>query len=139
MTTLDMINIARRYPQAGDCQVDLLSSMGGAIELAAAVRVETQAMPASLARYAAVILPGFFAEDVASLTQQLQTLWQPAMARLRTMRPGTLVAASCYGTFVLAEKRLAGRAPRHHHLVAAGGLPATLSRNPSGCRPGLGG
>lgn len=106
MTTLDMINIARRYPQAAECQVDLLSSMGGAIELAAAVRVETQAMPASLARYAAVILPGFFADDVASLTLQLQTLWQPAMARLRTVRPGTLVAASCYGTFVLAESGL---------------------------------
>lgn len=83
MTTLDMINIARRYPQAGDCQVDLLSSMGGAIELAAAVRVHTQAMPASLAGYAAVILPGFFADDVAALTLQLQTLWQPVMARLR--------------------------------------------------------
>lgn len=106
MTTLDMINIANRYPQARDCRLDLLSSTGGGIHLAATVRVETQAMPDSLAHYAALILPGFFAEDVASLTQQLQTIWQPGIALLRTLRPDTLVAASCHGTFVLAESGL---------------------------------
>lgn len=106
MTTLDMFNIASRYPEAGDCRVDLLSSSGGGVQLAAAVRVETQAMPDSLDNYAAVILPGFFAADVSSLTGQLQSVWQPAIARLRALRPGTLVAASCYGTFVLAESGL---------------------------------
>ena len=106
MTTLDMYRIASRYPEAKECRLDLLSSAGGAIQLAPAVRVETQAMPDTLESYAAVILPGFFAEDVASLTGQLQSVWQPAIARLRALRPGTLAAASCYGTFVLAESGL---------------------------------
>ena len=106
MTTLDMFSIARRHPEAKECRVDLLSSSGGAIQLAPAVRVETQALPESLERYAAIILPGFFAEDVASLSGQLQTVWQPAIARLRALGPDTLAAASCYGTFVLAESGL---------------------------------
>lgn len=106
MTTLDMFRIASRYPEAKDSRVDLLSSSGGAIQLAPAVRVETQTMPESLAGYAAVILPGFFAEDVASLAGQLQSVWQPAIARLRALSSDMLAAASCYGTFVLAESGL---------------------------------
>lgn len=106
MTTLDMINIASRYPEAQGCKLDLFSSAGGSIQLSPAVRLETLPMPDSLQEYAAVILPGFFAENVESLTAQLLTVWQPAIARLLTLAPDTLVAASCYGTFVLAESGL---------------------------------
>ncbi|MHB8166206.1 MAG: GlxA family transcriptional regulator [Sulfuricella sp.] len=106
MTTLDMFNIASRYPEAGACRVDLLSSGGGCIQLATAVRVETQALPASLESYVGVILPGFFASNIESLAEQLQSVWQPAIARLRALRSDMLVAASCYGTFVLAESGL---------------------------------
>jgi len=106
MTTLDMVNIACRYPEAAACRLDLLSTAGGSVRLSPAVSVDTQALPATLADYAAVILPGFFAEDVASLVDQLQTVWPPLIARLRALPPGTLVGASCYGTFTLAESGL---------------------------------
>jgi len=69
-------------------------------------RVMPEALPETLESYVAVILPGFFAADFASLVAQLQSVWQPAIARLRALRPDTLVAASCYGTFVLAESGL---------------------------------
>lgn len=103
MITLDMINIASRYPEATDCRLDVLSAAGGEIELSATVRLATLALPASLDGYAAVIVPGFFSAGLASLDQQLQTVWQPFIERLRALPPQTLVAASCYGTFVLAE------------------------------------
>jgi transcriptional regulator GlxA family with amidase domain len=103
MTTLDMVNIARRFPAAAACRLDLLSSTGGSIPLSPLVSVETERMPATFDAYAAVILPGFFAEDVASLLAQLQSVWRPLIARLRAVPPETLLAASCYGTFVLAE------------------------------------
>jgi len=106
MTTLDMAGIASRHPEARGCRVELLSSTGGTIQLGVAVRVETQAMPDSLAHYAAVIIPGFFAEDAGSLAGQLHSSWQPAIGLLRGLSPETLVAASCYGTFVLAESGL---------------------------------
>lgn len=103
MSTLDMFNIAARYPEAAACQLDLLSVSGGAIQLAPAVCVDTLAMPKVLDAYAAVILPGFFAEDVESIVSQLQGRWQPLIQRLRALPPGVLVGASCYGTFILAE------------------------------------
>lgn len=103
MTTLDMLNIARRFPAAAACRLDLLSTSGGSIRLSPLVSVETERMPATLDAYVAVILPGFFAEDVESLLAQLQSVWQPLIARLRAVSSETLLAASCYGTFVLAE------------------------------------
>jgi len=106
MITLDMINIASRYPEAEACRLDLFSVAGGEVQLSAAVRLTTQILPASLDDYAGVIVPGFFAMSVASLYEQLQTTWKPVIKRLRDISPDTLVAASCYGTFVLAESGL---------------------------------
>ena len=106
MLTLDMLAIAGRYPEAADCKLDVLSQDGGAVQLSPRVSVDTQKMPATLAGYAAVILPGFFAENVAALIEQVRTTWQPVIARLRALPDKTLVAASCYGTFVLAESGL---------------------------------
>lgn len=106
MLTLDMANIASRYPEAAGCELDLLSLEGGAVRLSPQVLVETRAMPAVLRGYAAVILPGFFAGDPAALLASVQTAWRPVIARLRGAPDETLLAASCYGTFVLGESGL---------------------------------
>lgn len=106
MTTLDMFNIASRYPDATDCRLDMLSLQGGQVQLSPAVSVTTLTMPASLAGYAAVILPGFFATGMASIVDQLQSIWQPVIERLQALPQERLVGASCYGTFVLAESGL---------------------------------
>ena len=106
MITLDMINIASRYPEAEACRLDVLSVSGGAIQLSPSVSLATQVLPNTLDTYAAVILPGFFAMSIGGLCEQLQTVWQPVIECLRGLPPDTLVAASCYGTFVLAESGL---------------------------------
>jgi len=104
MATLDIFRIAERFlPDGQTLTLDLLSAGGGAIRLSDAVAVATRPLPTALDGYAAVILPGFFAEDMAALTGQLQRQWQPVIARLRALSGATLTAASCYGTFVLAE------------------------------------
>ena len=106
MLTLDMLAIASRYPEAAGCTLDVLSLRGSTVQLSAKVSVDTQKMPAQLAGYSAVILPGFFAENADALIEQLRTTWQPVIERLRALPTETLVAASCYGTFVLAESGL---------------------------------
>lgn len=106
MLTLDMINIASRYPEAAGCELDLVSVSGGAVRLSPLVSVETRTMPAVLTGYAAIILPGFFAGDPTALLEAVQTAWQPVIERLRGVPAETLLAASCYGTFVLAESAL---------------------------------
>ena len=106
MLTLDMLSIASRYPEAAGCTLDVLSLRGSTVQLSAKVSVDTQKMPAQLAGYSAVILPGFFAENADALIEQLRTTWQPVIERLRALPTETLVAASCYGTFVLAESGL---------------------------------
>ncbi|MBS1230400.1 MAG: transcriptional regulator, AraC family with amidase-like domain [Proteobacteria bacterium] len=106
MLTLDMLAITARSPEAAACRLDLLSLGGGAVQLSPRVSVATQKIPAQLAGYAAVIVPGFFAENASALIEQLRTTWQPLIARLRVLPAETLVAASCYGTFVLAESGL---------------------------------
>ncbi len=68
--------------------------------------VETSVLPDTLASYAAVILPGFFALDIEHLAMLLRTVWPPVIERLRALPAETLVSASCYGTFVLAESGL---------------------------------
>lgn len=106
MISLDMVNIASRYPEAADCRFDLFSTLGGTVALSHGTRIETEVLPPLLSDYAAVILPGFFSTCIESLYEQLQTIWQPVIARLRALRSTTLVSASCYGTFVLAESGL---------------------------------
>ena len=106
MLTLDMLTIASRYPEAANCRLDLLSQGGGAVQLSPRVSVDTQAMPARLDGYAAVIVPGFFAGNVGGLIEQVRTIWPPLIERLRALPAATLVAASCCGTFVLGESGL---------------------------------
>lgn len=106
MLTLDMVTIASRYPEAADCRLDLLSMRGGGVALSPSVRIETSVLPDTLADYAAVILPGFFASDMDHLAMLLATVWPPVIERLRALPAATLVSASCYGTFVLAESGL---------------------------------
>ena len=106
MLTLDMVTIASRYPEAAGCHLDLLSTQGGGVEVSPGVRVETSVLPDTLADYAAVILPGFFALDIEHLAMLLRTVWPPVIDRLRGLPAETLVSASCYGTFVLAESGL---------------------------------
>lgn len=106
MTTLDMFRIAARLePQSGQ-QIDLYSSRGGSVALGEALALETQPLPASLARHDAIILPGFFANSAEHIAAQLETTWKTSLARLRELGGGPLVAASCYGTFALAEAGL---------------------------------
>ena len=104
--TLDMFNIARRYPAAADCQLDLFSIAGGKIALSPQLFVATHALPSQLDDYAAVILPGFFANDIEALDTQLQTHWPPVIDCLRRLSADTLIAASCYGTFILGASGL---------------------------------
>lgn len=106
MLTLDMLAIAGRYPEAAGAKLDVLSLTGGAVKLSPQVSVDTQKMPATLSGYAAVIVPGFFAENAHALVAQVETTWQPIIARLRALPDETLVAASCYGTFVVGESGL---------------------------------
>lgn len=109
-STLDMVAIARRHPAAADCRLDVLSVEGGEIALSPAVHLRTAALPTSLDDYAAIIVSGFFAHDFADITRQLDTVWQAPIQRLAALPPDQLVAASCYGTFVLGESgRLDGR------------------------------
>ncbi|MBI4985996.1 MAG: helix-turn-helix domain-containing protein [Rhodocyclales bacterium] len=104
--TLDIFNVANRFPGGDPCQVDVLSDAGGIVRLNDAVGVETKCLTQGLAGVDAVILPGFFATEIAGVLDQLQSTWRPVVAQLQALRGKPLVAASCYGTFVLAESGL---------------------------------
>lgn len=106
MTTLDMFRIASRFLPGLPVSVELFSMAGGRVSLASAVTVATQPLPPALEGFQAVILPGFFAESAAHIGAQLDTVWTGAIARLKGLEADMLVAASCYGTFVLAESGL---------------------------------
>lgn len=106
MTTLDMFRIASRLQPEESHRLDLLSTRGGTVHLSASVGVETQRIPSSLSPYDAVVLPGFFATSAEHIVEQVETTWQTVIVKLRSLDNKPLVAASCYGTFVLAEAGL---------------------------------
>jgi transcriptional regulator GlxA family with amidase domain len=104
--TLDLFRIAGRLDPTDPLRVDCFSAEGGAVPLAQGLSLETRPLPPRLEGYDAVILPGFFAQELGELLEKVGTVWQPVIARLRALPTSTLVAGSCYGTFVLAESGL---------------------------------
>ncbi|MEJ2405160.1 MAG: helix-turn-helix domain-containing protein [Candidatus Thiodiazotropha sp.] len=104
--TLDLFQIARRLAPDDPFDLTLFSSQGGLISLSEFVQIQTQLLPRQLTGFDAVILPGFFAEDTNELFEKQADQWQPAIQCLRKLPLTTHIAASCYGTFVLAETGL---------------------------------
>lgn len=109
--TLDMVRLAQRFGPKGGLQVRLFSTTGGPVRLCGDVMVETRRLPTRLSNYDAVVLPGFFAQSTVHLEASLHSTWLPVIARLRKLPQRCLIAASCYGTFVLAEAGLLDGAP----------------------------
>jgi transcriptional regulator GlxA family with amidase domain len=104
--TLDIFRIAERYTLDDPLQVSLFSVEGGEVALSPSLRLDTEPLPGGLEGFDAVILPGFSAVDHVALVGKLETAWRPAIERLASLEGVTLVAASCYGTFVLAQSGL---------------------------------
>jgi transcriptional regulator GlxA family with amidase domain len=104
--SLDLFRVADRFTTGDKCDISLFSAAGGPVVLSQSLHLETSALPEHLRDFDAVILPGFFARDMVELADILASQWMPAVARLGALDESTLVAASCYGTFILAESGL---------------------------------
>ncbi len=104
--TLDMFNIATRFVGEAALHLEVFSPRAGRLPLAGGLQLDTRPLPPQLSDFDAVILPGFFANDITELIQRLESSWQPVITLLKKLPPTTLIAASCYGTFVLAESGL---------------------------------
>lgn len=104
--TLDMLRLAARYQPEAGWQPHLFSTQGGRVALSESLSLETKRLPADLGGFDVIILPGFFAESIDHIAERLQTSWQVVIKRLQALPATALVAASCYGTFVLAEAGL---------------------------------
>jgi transcriptional regulator GlxA family with amidase domain len=104
--TLDLLRIAGRFEPDDAFRIDSFSGRGGMMPLTSGLSLQTRPLPKRLDAYDAVIVPGFFAAETPDLLDQLATIWQPAIICLRRSRAVPLIAASCYGTFVMAESGL---------------------------------
>jgi transcriptional regulator GlxA family with amidase domain len=104
--TLDMFRLAQRFDPQSDWRLELLSARGGTIQLVEGLTLQTRPLPKSIPDYKAVILPGFFADSLEQLVNQLETSWIANIAYLQRLPRDSLVAASCFGTFALAESKL---------------------------------
>lgn len=110
-TTLDMLRLAQRLQPGCGWRPHLLSTRGGLVRLTDEMVVETAALPADLDDYQAIILPGFFADSMEAIADCLDATWLGVIARLRRLPADRVVAASCYGTFVMAEAGLLDGVP----------------------------
>ena len=104
--TLDIFRIAERFTQNDPCRIEIYSVGGGEVLLSPSLSLDTKPLPARLNEFDAILLPGFFAADMQALFDQLGAQWQSVIERLSSLAAGPIVAASCYGTFVLAESGL---------------------------------
>lgn len=104
--TLDIFRVAERYTPDHPFQIRLYSAAGGEVALSPALRVQTEPLSDRFEGFDAVILPGFFSLDLKALVGKLETQWRPVIERLTALEAVPFVAASCYGTFVLAESGL---------------------------------
>ncbi|MBV1786859.1 helix-turn-helix domain-containing protein [Marinobacterium sp. D7] len=105
-TTMDMLALAKRFQPDAGWRLSLYSRSGGPIALSDRLSVDTRPLPANFDDCAAVVVPGFFAETAAQVTEELHTTWRQAILRLRDLPEGVTAAASCHGTFLLAEAGL---------------------------------